>query len=356
MGEFDEAEIPSMLAEGKIDLGSYYWREGMADWMPISELEAPIATKEEGSSKTQAVQKRDKNKPTKTQASFLEMRGVNVEGLSKQEASALVDDLKKREKEALELEDQRRKTESEQPSKSDLALLDYFSVHYSKNIKTVDARKLVENVYKKHSTNKWNLTKHLIRPDLFGYVSYESRIKQLHEDLQEAQERYLTLKKENCSDESALQYALDEIEDAKYEIETAEDSLNESAEEWNETFLDKESCELHIDKNIIPLLKAFKKPSKTQIKAILKEFRDVYHYPEELISFSQFFFVYKKLYPDSLKKGARVQFGFKDIVVPKTHKEALIAEKGGATQNKSHGYLLILIIIVLLVTFCSVHK
>jgi hypothetical protein len=38
LGQFEETAVPRMLSEGKISSGAFFWREGMAEWRPVTEL------------------------------------------------------------------------------------------------------------------------------------------------------------------------------------------------------------------------------------------------------------------------------------------------------------------------------
>lgn len=40
LGEFEESAVPAMLAGQKISDGAFFWREGMAEWRPVTELDA----------------------------------------------------------------------------------------------------------------------------------------------------------------------------------------------------------------------------------------------------------------------------------------------------------------------------
>ncbi len=47
LGQFEESAVPGMLAGGKITGDAFFWREGMAEWRPVSELVKPAAPKAE---------------------------------------------------------------------------------------------------------------------------------------------------------------------------------------------------------------------------------------------------------------------------------------------------------------------
>ena len=38
LGEFEESQIPKLFESGAIDQTAFYWRDGMADWLPLSDL------------------------------------------------------------------------------------------------------------------------------------------------------------------------------------------------------------------------------------------------------------------------------------------------------------------------------
>jgi hypothetical protein len=361
LGEFAETQIQSMLSEGKIDIGAYFWKEGMEDWQPISELSFEDENKESIDTKS----KIDKNAPTKTQIKFLQKRGLSVEGINKDQASRLVESTKEKEAEdekaklhEQEIINEKRRIESNKVNPQNLAFLDYHSVKYNKDITRIQASDLVDRTRSKYQDSKWNLVKHIIRPDLFSSVSSSSHLKSLEEDLKKAKAKYNTAKSNKNFSEDEVQEALEECENIEFDIESEKESKTESIEDWDNTFSSKEDFDLYDDKNLPLLLKAFKKPSKAQIKAVLNEFREIYKYPEELISFSQFFFVYKKLYPDSLKKGAKVKFHFSDITVPRTYQEAKALENGSGNPKKTKGCLSLIIIIpiILFIIFIAITR
>jgi len=41
IGQFEEAEFRKKILRGELQADHYYWREGMADWKPISEYRPP---------------------------------------------------------------------------------------------------------------------------------------------------------------------------------------------------------------------------------------------------------------------------------------------------------------------------
>lgn len=47
LGQFEESAVPQVLADRKITAEAFYWREGMADWRPVSELAKPAEPKVE---------------------------------------------------------------------------------------------------------------------------------------------------------------------------------------------------------------------------------------------------------------------------------------------------------------------
>jgi hypothetical protein len=364
LGEFDESQIQTMLLQGQIDQDAYYWREGMEDWKPISELSVQTEEKQDVIESSSSKNKTDKNAPTKTQIKFLLKRGISVDGMSKDEATRLVESTKEKEAEENEkrleekgIENEKRRVERNKPNPEHLAFLDYHSVKYKKDITRVQAYDLYSKVRCNFQGSKWYLVKHIIRPDLFKSVSASDHLNALEENLKKAKARYDLLRGDNNFSEQEVKEALEECEDIKFDIESEKESSIESIDDWDNTFSSKEDFDNYDDKNLPILLKAFKKPNKSQIKAVLQEFKDHYKYPEELISFSQFFFVYKKLYPESLKKGAKVQFHFSDITVPRTYQEAKALEKGGGSNKKQPlGCLSIIIIVVILFVILSILK
>lgn len=45
LGEFEESAVAGMLATQKISSGAFFWREGMAEWRPVTELNVPKSAK-----------------------------------------------------------------------------------------------------------------------------------------------------------------------------------------------------------------------------------------------------------------------------------------------------------------------
>jgi len=289
LGGFDELRIRHMISEGEIDDTAFFWRDGMEDWKPIRELEFNNGLTEKAP-----------------------------------------DDIK-------------AKSDMNQPNPEHLAFLDYHSVKYSNLISRTEAKDLVDKTRQRYADSKWNLIKHLVRPDLFEWHTLEERSVLLRKSVGEAKEKYESLKKDKNADPDDIKSALEEYEDSKMELESEKEEIAEAIEDWSETFSDKESFDLYDDKSLPLLLKAYKKPSKTQIKEVLKHFNDVYKYPSELIDFKQFFFVYGKLYPESLKKGANVKYSFSDIVVAKTYHEFNAKNKGGGNTSKPKGCLVLIL-------------
>ncbi len=80
LGEFAEDQIPRLIADGQIDESAFYWREGMSDWRPITEIVVSSPLK----------LSRDPDAPTKSDVNFLQRRNISVTGLSRSDASALV--------------------------------------------------------------------------------------------------------------------------------------------------------------------------------------------------------------------------------------------------------------------------
>ena len=42
IGDYDEAQISSLMVAGVIDDSALYWRQGMTDWKPIGELAVQV--------------------------------------------------------------------------------------------------------------------------------------------------------------------------------------------------------------------------------------------------------------------------------------------------------------------------
>jgi hypothetical protein len=321
LGEFDESQISLMISDGRIDQNAYFWREGMEDWKPISDLEfseQPTETdKKDG-----LPLKRDKNHPTKTQVSFLEKRGISVSGLNKVQAAELVSQTKEQESlQKLEEERQRdeenakRKLENSKVTPKQLAYLDYHGIRYKKAINRAEASALIEKQRDRFRDSHWNRINHILYPDLYEYYGGSGRAQKEYEV---AKTKLDQLKKSHQSSIEDIEEAIESLAEAKEAL--ADDKLERSdtIDIWADDF----SNDMYPNDPSIDMdqyFKVFKKPNKSQIKVILETFEDQYKFPSDIINVEQFFFIYYKLFPDSVKKGKKPRFSINQITVPKNY-------------------------------------
>jgi len=350
LGEFDESQVKSMLSEGKIDQEAYFWREGMGDWKPISDLELSEQPTETDK-KDSLPFKRDKNLPTKTQVAFLEKRGISVSGLSKAQATDLVSQTK--EQESLQkLEEQRqrdeenakRKLENSKVTPKQLAYLDYHGIRYKKTINRAEASALIEKQRDRFRDSNWNRINHILYPDLYEYYGGSGRAQKEYEA---AKTKLDELKKSHGSSVEEIEAAIEAIAEAKEAL--ADDKLERSdtIDIWADDFSnDMYPNDPSIDTD--QYFKVFKKPNKSQIKVILETFEDQYKFPSNIINVEQFFFIYYKLYPDAVKKGKKPRFTINQISVSKTYNGT------ASTKSSSFGGCIALIFKIFIIGIISI--
>jgi len=377
LGEFQEDQVASLLASGTINNTAFYWREGMADWLPISELptlaQSAYAEQQPEAPQTaqEAPKKKSKDTPTKTQTNFLAKRNIPFDTLTKTEAQILIDDIKNKEQE----EKERKKIERSQsiaeqerirnaPTPKQLAYLDYHCVPYTPDITKPTASGLIAEAIKRYPDSDWNKVKHNIRPDLYEYheregiakreydkavaelaqlkatgaiaqakqeydlalarleklqISSDTNKDDLEAALEAVEEAKQAIKDENDEYVEALRDATEAVQVAKEEIQSEKEELAEELEEWD-MFFGSDGWEFpNTMEDISDYKSVFKKPSKSQVKTIRERFEKVYKIHFNEISKEQFFLVYKLLYPDCIKKGKRADFSVDDITFPSTY-------------------------------------
>ncbi len=319
LGEFEESQIPSLIKSGTINGEAFYWREGMQEWKPISELfeivhedQPPIAP--EPASKK-------KNAPTKAQITFLQKREVDAASLSRVEAQILIDEIKNNEAEQKEQKKQLREAARaeqqriwNQPTAKQLAYLDYHCVPYKKEITKQEATDLISITIKKYPDSDWNDIKHIVRPDLYEYFEREGSAKREYDF---AVSELARLQSEENADQDEIDSAADNVKDAKDALNDEKESLEDELFYWSDSLDDGAFPNTYEDIN--DFMEVFKKPSKTQLKAIRSAFEKQYKIHFDKVSKEQFFLIYKKLYPDCIKKGKSCKFSVDDIVVSSTY-------------------------------------
>lgn len=69
------------------------------------------------------------------------------------------------------------------------------------------------------------------------------------------------------------------------------ETFSDTIDEWDDMLTQDE----YIDEEAVPFMQVFKKPSKTQIRAVLERFELHYRLPIDSITLDEFFLVYHKL-------------------------------------------------------------
>lgn len=369
LGEFEESQIPALIKSATIDHTAFYWREGMTDWLPISDLPilAPFPDTEQPPEALEALEaleapqeapkKKTKDSPTKTQTNFLAKRNVPFEALTKTEAQILIDDLRNKEQEEKDrkkIEREQSKAEQERirniPTAKQLAYLDYHCVSYTPDITKAGATELISVTIKKYPDSDWSQVKHNIRPDLYDYFEREGAAKSEYDFFVAELAR---IQSDSASTEEDIQTAKDDVKDAKEEIQAEKEMLADELEDWVYSFDEGEFA--NTGEDISEFMQAFKKPSKSQVKAIRDRFEKHYKIHFDEVTKEQFFLVYKKLFPACIKKGKRADFSVDDIIFSSTYSKVkkgkppklpLDKTKGGSCATIVKGCLILLFIIV----------
>ena len=275
--------------------------------------------------------------------------------MTKIEAQILIDDIKNKEQE----EKDRKKIGREQaraeqeklwntPTPKQLAYLDYHSVKYSPTITKGEASDLISATVKRYPDSDWNKVKHNIRPDLYEYFEREGTAKREYE---RAVAELARLQSDTEATEDDIQEASDAVKDAKEEIQSEKEELADEMDDWD-LFLGGDEWEFpNTMENISNFKSVFKKPSKSQIKAIRDRLEKHYRIHFDEVSKEQFFLVYKLLYPDCIKKGKRADFSVSDITFPSTYSKASKGKNTKLPRAKSKGGCWATIVKVCLIIF-----
>jgi hypothetical protein len=318
LGEVEEQTVVRMFSEGAIDRTAHYWMEGMPEWRPITEIlvEADsLPPLPDGVIAPPSP--RSKKSLTKAQITFLTKRGLPYEGLGRPQVEALIAQTKAaevQEKERRNAEAEARMAEERRlsllPTPKQLAYLDYHRVKHDASLTKQDARELIDATIKKYPDSQWNRVKHILRPDLYEFEEGEAYYKK---QMDEAQQHLATLKSSGVAPPEEVEWAKEALYDAKQALEDYKEEFSGTIDEWDDRFTQDEYMDM--DEEAVPFMQVFKKPSKTQIRAILERFERHYRLPIDSITLDEFFLVYHKLYPDSFKKGRSASFNVDDITI-----------------------------------------
>jgi hypothetical protein len=317
LGLAEEPDIQRMFAEGRLDRTGFYWMEGMAEWRPIAEILAEPDRPLPPEGVIAPPSPRSKKSLTKAQIAFLTKRGIPYESLERPQVEALIAQTKaaeEQEKERRRAEEGARLAEAIRlsllPTPKQLAHLDYHRVKYDDSLTKQDARELIDTTINKYPDSKWNRVKHIVRPDLYEFEEGEVYCKR---QMEEAQQHLATLKSSGAAPPEEVEWAKEALYDAKQALEDYKEEFSGTIDEWDDKFTQDDYMDM--DEEAVPFMQVFKKPSKTQIRAVLERFERHYRLPIESITLDEFFLVYHKLYPDCFKKGRSASFNVDDITI-----------------------------------------
>jgi hypothetical protein len=394
LGQFSTEDVAAMLESGQIDQTAHYWMDGMPEWRLITEIvqvevaERVVAEANDESSSKTAKSKRDPNAPNKAHLNFLSRRNIPADGLTKESAAALVEQVKQEEERERKAITPRQKafldyhriryndkTTKEEASvligkvtsnqskwrkerhllhpdlydppfvipltEDQRAILDYHEVKYAPEIQREEASELIHamrsNSYYEHS--KWGTYKHLIRPDLYKKPEASPSAK---EELTETRQRLnaadLELRRlrsmptaESESIEDAEQQVQDlraEVQDMVDEIEDDRLSIKEGTDDAS-SFVDAwaEGSYEPTGESVERFTKIVKKPTKAQFRALREKLVAELGIGLSVLSLDQFLCLYVQQYPEALKEGFRTQkFPSFVLRIPKTYSEQLQLE------------------------------
>lgn len=277
---------------------------------------------------------RSKKSLTKAQVTFLTKRGLTYEGLERPQVEVLIAQTKAaegQEKERRKNEEDAKRAEEVRvsllPTPQQLAYLDYHRVKYSNSMTKQDARELIDATIKKYPDSKWNRFKHIVRPDLYEFEQSEVHY-QKHVD--KAQQQLAAMKSSGTALPEEIEEAKTVLYDAKQELKDHKETFSDTINEWNDMLTPHEYEDM--DEEAEPFMQVFKKPSKTQIRAVLERFEHHYRLPIDSITLDEFFLVYHKLYPDCFKKGRSASFNQDDITIESFYEKS---EKNSHSDTNS---------------------
>lgn len=234
---------------------------------------------------------RSKKSLTKAQVTFLTKRGLTYEGLERPQVEVLIAQTKAaegQEKERRKNEEDAKRAEEVRvsllPTPQQLAYLDYHRVKYSDSMTKQDARELIDATIKKYPDSKWNRFKHIVRPDLYEFEQSEVHY-QKHVD--KAQQQLAAMKSSGTALPEEIEEAKTVLYDAKQELKDHKETFSDTINEWNDMLTPHEYEDM--DEEAEPFMQVFKKPSKTQIRAVLERFEHHYRLPIDSITLDEFF-------------------------------------------------------------------
>jgi hypothetical protein len=399
LGQFSADEVAAMVAGGQIDQTAHYWMEGMAEWRPITEI-VQVGVEESGVAEAaqeppkNRKSKRDPNAPSKAHLNFLSRRNVPTDGLTKESAAALVEQVKQKEEREKRAMTPRQKafldyhglacgndTTREQASdlissanvgdsnwykerhilhpdlfnapvvllmtESQRAYLDYHGVTYTAETTREEASALIDGVIgnPKFADSKWNTYKHLIRPDLYQKpersLSTKAQLKEAKTRLATAESDYGKLKTDPTADPDEVKLAADELDELREEIQFLKDEIEDDKlavqerEDPASCFVDAWSAGYYefTRESLEKFKKAIKKPTKAQFKALREKLADDVGLGLSTLSLDQFLGLYLQQFPEALHEKLRKEpLPEFALRIPKTYQQQLQME--GASSGR----------------------
>jgi len=395
LGQFAAEDVAAMLESGQIDQSAHYWMEGMTEWRPITEItqvdvtESGVAEANTEPSPKTTNSKRDPNTPNKAHLNFLSRRSIPTDGLTKESAAALVEQVKQDEKLASNAATPRQRafldyhniaygSEITKEEASDLissadvavaqwrkerhlhypdlfapptvmpmtdkqrAYLDYHGVNYTEETTREEATALIEGVTRdfRFSDSKWNAYKHLIRPDLYAKpelsASSEAELQHAVERLAVAEAEHKSLQADSTAEPEDLEFAAQDIEDIREEIKDLKEQIKddkvaarEESDYESTSFLEAwtEGYYEASGEDIEEFKKVLKKPTKAQYKALADKLAKDVGLRLSALSADQFCCLYVQQFPEALKETFKGR-GFPELSlqIPKTYQQQLHME------------------------------
>jgi hypothetical protein len=397
LGQFSEEDTAAMLESGQIDRTAHYWMKGMTEWRPITEIiqvkvwDSGVAEAAEEPPKS-GKSKRDPNTPNKAHLNFLSRRNVPTDGLTKESAAALVEQVKREEererkamtpsqKAFLDYHKLAYSNDTTVEQASDLissanvadsnwrkerhilhpnlftapvvllmtdkqrAYLDYHGVAYAAETTREEATDLINDVIEnpQFADSKWNTYKHLIRPDLYAKpapsLSAKEELKDAKERLTAAQEELKKLRSSSDADADDIESAKqeveeirEEVEDLKIQIEDDKLAVQEGSDDVS-SFVDAwgEGYYEPTGEDVEQFKKVVKKPTKTQYKALREKLDADLGLALSILTVDQFLCLYIQQYPEVLKEPYKSSgFPALSLQIPKTYQQQLQLEQASS--------------------------
>jgi hypothetical protein len=391
LGQFSAEDVAAMLESGQIDQSAHYWMDGMSEWRPITEItqvdvtESGVAEANTEPSPKTTNSKRDPNTPNKAHLNFLSRRNIPTDGLSKESAAALVEQVKQkeaRERKAMTPSqkaflDYHRLSYNDDTTKeqaSDLissanvgnsdwlkerhilhpdlftapvvlpmtdrqrAYLDYHGVAYTAETTREEATALIDNVVgsPQFADSKWNTYKHLIHPDLYEKpergLSAKEQLTEAKRRLATAESHYKKLAADPTADPDEVELAAEEVGEVRDEIQFLKDEIEDDKvaiqdrEDPASCFVDawSEGYYEFTGESVEKFKKAIKKPTKAQFKALREKLIADVGLGLSTLSLDQFLGLYLQQYPEALHEKLRKEsLPEFALRIPKTYQQQL---------------------------------